>query len=160
MVRAVWKTQLKTREIVVTSVTFAVVAAVYGLFDVMAHGSYALMRETLSPGAFAAHVSANVLLALTTTAMVSAARINLKLAGFEPRGSTAVPALSVVFALFTFACTPCVIAFLAAVGLAFTPLVLPHGNVLWKFVLLALLLIALAYMLWRIAKGTCKPGRP
>ena len=156
MLKAVMVKQLEKRELLVSGLTLAFIAGIYVWFDVMAFGSYAGMRTALSGPAFASHIFINFLLALTTATMISAARMHLKVAGFEPRGATAVPVFSFVFALFTFACTPCVIAFFAALGLAFTPLVLPAGNLLWKVVLLALLTAFLFYYLVRISKGVCR----
>jgi hypothetical protein len=74
----------------------------------------------------------------------------------EPVGSNAIPVVTFLFGLLTFGCTSCVVAFLGAIGIGFTPLVLPNGNLLWKFAALGIVLLGFVWILYTIHNSKCK----
>lgn len=68
--------------------------------------------------------------------------------------------LSVLFGIFTYGCTSCVVTFLAAVGISFSPTIFPFINVwhgiLYKILSLVLLDVGLFIVLYNIARGKCR----
>ena len=156
MLKAVWHEQIKLSGLRLWGIIFVIVFALYSFFDILAFGSIANMVDELGTSLTTLHIALNTTMALLTSFMVSMTQIKMNLTKSEPLGSTGIPAFSFVFGLLTFGCTPCVVSFLAAVGIAFTPIVFPNGNLLWKLILIALIAIGLVYILWRIEKSTCK----
>ncbi len=156
MLKLVWNEQIKPSGLRVWGIIFVVVFVLYSFFDFLVFSSLSNMVAELGASMTALHIGLNTVMALLTSFMVSMSQIKLKLTKSEPVGATGIPAFSFVFGLLTFGCTPCVINFLAAVGIAFTPIVFPNGNLLWKLILVGLIALGLVYILWRIEKSTCK----
>lgn len=133
---------------------------VYGLYlflDWLAHGSFTTLFAELGTPLFAVHQLFNVIIAAIAALMISLSQIKLRLTSVEPKGSTSIPFLSFIFGLLTFGCAPCVVAFLGAVGITFTPIVLPFGNLPWKIILLVLMIAGFFFILRSIDKSTCTP---
>ncbi|MFP4287167.1 MAG: hypothetical protein ACLFRI_05660 [Candidatus Izemoplasmataceae bacterium] len=160
MLQIVWSEQKKRKNILIWLTIFLFVAFLYMFFDYLAYRSYTVMFEDLGGFVFSVHMILNVSMALLTSLMLSLTQIKLNLTKVEPVGSNTIPVLSFIFALLTFGCTPCVVAFFAAVGIAFTPIVFPMGNLLWKVILLFFILASMGYILYSIDKGTCKAKLP
>ena len=156
MLSVVWKEQFKRNNLIVFAVIFVLLQTLYAMFDILSFGSLGAMIRELGGGLFAVHMTLNILMATMTSIMVSLSQIKLKLTKSEPRGATSIPVISFIFALLTFGCAPCVVAFLAAVGIAFTPIVLPMGNLMWKVALFAFIALSMIYILYSIDKGACK----
>ncbi len=156
MLRTVWHEQIKPSGLRLWAIVFIIVFSLYSFFDILAFNSYSNMVAELGPSLTSVHIILNAVMALLTSFMVSMTQIKLRLTKSEPLGSTGIPTFSFVFGLLTFGCTPCVVSFLAAVGIAFTPIVFPNGNLLWKMMLVVLITIGVIYILWRIEKSTCK----
>jgi len=68
--------------------------------------------------------------------------------------------ISIVFGIFTYGCTGCVVAFFAAIGLSFSPTIFPFIDVwhgfLYKLLSLVLLGLGFGIVLYNIARGKCK----
>ncbi len=159
MLPAVWQAQKKPKALLMWGALFVFLFVLYTLFDVIANGSLGALLNDVGPGLFGLHLIVNASLALLTSSLMSLTHINMQLHKREPAGSNSVPALAFLFALFTFGCGPCVVAFLAALGIAFTPLVLGPGNLIWKAILLLLVALAYLYILRSIHRTTCKVNR-
>ena len=156
MLKIVWNEQLKSKNLGIWAIIFFFVFFLYSFFDVLMFGSYQAMVNELGINIVGIHFIINGLLAFLTSMILSMSQLKLRLTKSEPVGSTGIPFFSFIFGLFTFGCAPCVVSFLAALGIAFTPIVFPNGNLLWKIILLALIIIGTLYILWRIEKSTCK----
>ncbi len=159
MLPAVWYAQKQPKALIMWGVLFLFLFIIYTLFDVIANGSLSALITDVGTALFVMHLFVNGALALLTSSLMSLTHINLQLNKREPRGSNSIPAVAFLFALFTFGCGPCVVAFLAAFGIAFTPLVLGPGNLLWKAVLLLLVALAYLYILRSIHRTTCTVKR-
>ncbi len=157
MLPLVWKAQQTKKNLLMWLGIFVFIFALYIFFDILANNSIAEMIAAIGLGMFVLHMGINLLLALLTSSMISLTQINLTMNKREPVGSNSIPLFSFLFGLLTFGCTPCVIAFLGAIGIAFTPLVLGPANIIWKIILLLLIVVAYMYILNRIHKTTCKP---
>ena len=156
MLKTVWNEQIKPSGLRLWGIAFLIIFGLYTFFDILAFGSYQSMVNELGTSITTVHLIINALLSLMTSFMVSMTQIKLRLTKSEPLGSTGIPTFSFVFGLLTFGCTPCVVGFLAAVGIAFTPIMLPNGNLLWKLILVLLITVGLIYILYSIEKSTCK----
>ncbi len=135
---------------------WSLVYFLYAFLDYLYYGSFTTMFEALSTGLIVGHQFLNLIIALIVAFMMSLSQIQLKLTAKEPVGSNSIPLFSFIFGLLTFGCAPCVITFLAVFGIAFTPLVLPFGNLLWKVILLFGVLGGFAWIAYRIQNTTCK----
>lgn len=133
-------------------------AFMYGLYlflDYLWYGSFQAMGQELSTGLIVIHQVTNLAVSFIVTVMLSFSQISLFINKTEPLGGNSIPFLSFIFGLLTFGCAPCVITFLGAIGIAFTPLVLPFGNLVWKFILFGLMLGGLGFVLYRIQNTVC-----
>jgi hypothetical protein len=104
-------------------------------------------------------VVVNIFLNLTMAAL-SALLLNLSTAmaalkGKESSGSN-LSFVSVLFGILTYGCTPCVIAFFASVGIAFSVIALPLAGLPYKLISLLLIIIGILWTLREIKYGQCK----
>jgi len=101
----------------------------------------------------------NILLNITMS-FLSALLMNLSTAmvvlkGKEGKGS-AFGFFSVIFGIFTYGCTACVIAFLASLGIAFSVIALPLAGLPYKLLSFVLIVIGLIWITKEIQNGKCK----
>ena len=104
-------------------------------------------------------VIVNILLNLVMS-FLSALLMNLSTAmvvlkGKEGKGST-FGFFSIIFGIFTYGCTACVIAFLASVGIAFSVIALPLAGLPYKLISFVLIVIGLIWVTKEIQNGKCK----
>ena len=104
----------------------------YVFLDFEGNINYQIMVQNFGLGIVLIHVVINLIIAVLSSLMVTYSIINYRLTRQEPAGSNAIPFFTFIFGLLTFGCTGCVVAFFSAVGIAFTPIILPNGNVIWK----------------------------
>lgn len=151
------KQKAKTKEnIMLFALLFVVFLALYVFLDFEGNTSYTVMTANFGFGITLLHIAMNIVIAVLSSIMVGFSIINYKLTKQEPVGSNAIPFLSFLFGLLTFGCTSCVVAFLSAVGIAFTPLILPNGNLLWKFVAMLFVIIGFLWIMYSIQHTKCK----
>ncbi len=129
---------------------------IYTFLDVLAHGGVLDTITALGAPLLLMHQLLNAAMAALAALMLSLGRIRLHLTGKEPAGSTGIPFFSFFFGLLTFGCTPCVVAFFSAIGIAFTPIVFPHGNLLWKVILLLLIGAGFFLILRTLDRSVCR----
>lgn len=130
--------------------------ALYVFLDFEGNTNYQLMTANFGIGITITHILINMLIAFLSSIMVAFSIINYKITQVEPKGSNAIPFLTFIFGLLTFGCTSCVVAFLSAVGIAFSPLVLPNGNLLWKLVALLFVILGFIWVMYSIQNTKCK----
>lgn len=129
---------------------------IYVFLDFEGNTNYTLMIENFGILIVSIHIIINIIIAILSSIMVTFSIINYKLTKIEPKGSNAIPFLTFLFGLLTFGCTGCVIAFLSAVGIAFTPIILPSGNLIWKLVALLFVILGFIWILYSIEHTRCK----
>lgn len=135
---------------------FFVFTALYVFLDFEGNTNYSVMTANFGIGITLLHIVMNLIIAVLSSIMVGFSIINYRLTKQEPVGSNAIPFASFIFGLLTFGCTGCVVAFLSAVGIAFTPLILPNGNLLWKFAGMVFVLIGFLWIMYSIQNTKCK----
>jgi hypothetical protein len=97
----------------------------------------------------------NIVMALLSMAMMGLTSAQFDFSGRESKGSN-MTFISVIFGIFTYGCTPCVISFLAAIGISFSVAVLPFAGLPYKFISLAFIVIGFVWILWSVHRTTCK----
>lgn len=137
-------------------VLFFFFLGLYIFLDFEGNTNYSIMTEQFGLSITILHIGINVLIAGLTAIMVSFSIINYKLHKMEPVGSNAIPLFTFLFGILTFGCTSCVVAFLAAIGIAFSPLVLPNGNLIWKIVALLFVVVGFIWIMYSIQHTKCK----
>lgn len=137
-------------------IAFLLFFSLYVFLDFEGNTNYKIMNENFGMGIVSLHIFINVLIATLSSVMVVFSIINFKLTKIEPKGSNAIPFFTFIFGLLTFGCTGCVVAFLSAVGIAFSPIILPNGNLLWKLIALLLVLIGFIWIMYSIEHTKCK----
>ncbi len=156
MLTLVWQKQKERKFIQLFFIMWAFVYGLYLFLDVLYYGSFNVMVNSLSSGLIVVHQITNLVIAGIATVMLSFSQIQLVLTKKEPLGGNSIPFSSFIFGLLTFGCAPCVITFLSVIGIAFTPLVLPFGNLVWKLILLAFMGLGMAFVIKRIQNTACK----
>lgn len=135
---------------------FIMFFGLYVFLDFEGNTNYSSMIDEFGLFIVSIHIFINVLIAVLSSIMVVFSIINYKLTKVEPKGSNAIPFITFIFGLLTFGCTGCVVAFLGAVGIAFSPIVLPGGNLLWKLAALGFVIIGFIWIMYSIEHSKCK----
>ena len=135
---------------------FVLFFSLYAFLDFEGSTNYIVMTNNFGIGVTIVHIFINVLIAILTAIMVGFSIINYRFTKIEPKGSNTIPFLTFLFGVLTFGCTSCVVAFLAAIGIAFTPIILPNGNLLWKFAALLLVVIGFIWVMYSIQNSKCE----
>lgn len=156
MLTLIWQEAKTKRNIGLMGLLFLFFLGLYVFLDFEGNTNYNIMTQQFGGGVTAVHITVNVIIATLTAIMVTFSILNYRLTRQEPLGSNAIPVVTFLFGLLTFGCTSCVVAFLAAIGIAFTPLVLPNGNLLWKFAALGIVLLGFVWILYTIHHSKCK----
>ena len=151
------KQQATTKNnIIMMSLLFVLFLALYIFLDFEGNTNYQIMITNFGLFITIIHILINVIIAILSSIMVGFSIINYRLTKIEPKGSNAVPFLTFIFGILTFGCTSCVVAFLSAVGIAFTPLVFPNGNLLWKLAALGFVILGFIFVMYSIKNTKCK----
>jgi len=129
----------------------------YIFLDFEGNTNYIVMIENFGLSIVLIHVFINFLIASLSAVMVTFSIINFNLTKVEPKGSNAIPFLTFIFGLLTFGCTGCVVAFFSAVGIAFSPIIFPQGNMIWKIIALLFVIIGFIWIMYSIEHTTCRP---
>jgi len=135
---------------------FVFFTGLYTFLDCEGNENYNVMYENFGGLVVATHIIINFMIASLSSTMVTFSIINYNLNKSEPVGSNAIPFFTFIFGILTFGCTSCVVAFLGAVGIAFSPIVLPAGNLLWKIVALLITIIGFMWIMYSIQNNKCK----
>ncbi len=117
--------------------------------------SYAAMAELYGFYLVLTNIFLNVLMAGLSAFLLNLSTAMAALKGKESKGSN-LSFLSVLFGILTYGCTPCVIAFFASVGIAFSVIALPLAGLPYKFISLLLIVIGIFWTLREIRVGQCK----
>lgn len=156
MLRAVLNEAKSRNNILYLFGIFIFFLSIYTFLDFEGNTSYNIMVDDFGIMIVSVHIFINVLIAILSSVMVLFSIINYKLTKVDPKGSNAIPLITFIFGLLTFGCTGCVVAFLSAVGIAFTPLVLPSGNLIWKLVALLFVILGFIWIMYSIEHTKCK----
>lgn len=156
MLLAVKNEARKTKYVLLLIGLFFLFLGLYVFLDFEGNTNYIIMTDNFGIFIVLIHVFINLLIASLSAVMVTFSIINFNLTKIEPKGSNAIPFLTFIFGLLTFGCTGCVVAFLSAVGIAFSPMILPQGNLIWKVLALIFVVLGFIWIMHSIEHTTCK----
>lgn len=156
MLSAVRLEATKRNNILLLTGLFIFFVGLYTFLDFEGNTNYSLMISNFGIIVTLVHIVINVIIAVLTSVMVTFSIINYRLTKVEPKGSNAIPMLTFIFGLLTFGCTSCIVSFLAAIGIAFSPVVLPNGNLIWKLVALLFVSLGFIWIMYSIKNTKCK----
>jgi len=146
---------LKTKKYLIQFTLFFIAfATIYFIIDSL-NMSYSEMMEQYSIYLVITNITLNLVMALLSSLLMHLSTSMVVLKGSEGKGSS-LGFISVLFGILTYGCTPCVIAFFASVGIAFSVLTLPLAGLPYKFISLLLILIGIAIIYYQLVKGKCK----
>jgi len=97
----------------------------------------------------------NIVMSFLSALLMNLSTAMVVLKGKEGKGST-FGFFSIIFGIFTYGCTACVIAFLASVGIAFSVIALPLAGLPYKLISFVLIIIGLIWVTKEIQNGKCK----
>lgn len=101
------------------------------------------------------NIVVNIIMALLSMMMMGLTSAQFDFSGRESQG-TNMSFISVVFGILTYGCTPCVISFFSAIGIAFSVAVLPLAGLPYKLISLILVIAGLIWVMISIQNTTCK----
>lgn len=156
MLNLVYQQAKKRKNIILLIALFLLFFALYVFLDFEGNTSYKVMISNFGIGIVIIHIFVNIIIGFLSSVMVTFSIINYRLTKVEAVGSNAIPFITFIFGILTFGCTSCVVAFLSAVGIAFTPVVLPSGNLLWKIVALLFVVAGFCWIMYSIEHTKCK----
>lgn len=117
--------------------------------------SYPAMQEQYGSYLVAINILLNFTMALLSAMLLNLSTAMAALKGKDSKGSN-LSFVSVLFGILTYGCTPCVIAFFASVGIAFSVIALPLAGLPYKLISLLLIIIGILWTIREIKFGQCK----
>jgi len=146
---------IKTRKsLLQISLFFIIFFIIYTIID-SNNISYTEMSQTYGDYLVYTNVSLNILMSMLSALLLILSTAMATLKGKESMSSN-LSFVSVLFGIFTYGCTPCIIAFFGSIGIAFTVTILPLAGLPYKLISLILILIGLIWTYYEIEHGKCK----
>ncbi|HBS91568.1 MAG TPA: hypothetical protein DEA51_03745 [Erysipelotrichaceae bacterium] len=133
---------------------FFIFISIYTVIDGF-NMSYSLMADEFGISLVVINILLNLIMAGSSALLINLSTIMAVLKGSESKGSN-LGFVSVLFGILTYGCTPCIIAFFANIGIAFSVIALPFAGLPYKLVSLLLIMIGLWWTRHEIAHGQCK----
>ena len=146
---------IKTRKSLLQIIAFFIVFMIIYTFIDRNNISYTEMSQTYGNYLVYTNVSLNIIMSLLSALLIILSTAMATLKGKETISSN-VSFVSVFFGILTYGCTPCVIAFLGSLGIAFSVTILPLAGLPYKIISLGLILIGLVWTYYEIEHGKCK----
>lgn len=146
---------LKTRKLILQGLAFfAFFMVIYTMIDGF-NLSYSAMNQLYGSYLVATNIFLNIAMASLSALLLNLSTAMASLKGKDSKGSN-LSFVSVLFGILTYGCTPCVIAFFASVGIAFSVIALPLAGLPYKLISLLLIIIGILWTLREIKHGQCK----
>ena len=146
---------LKTKKLMVQGLLFfAFFMVIYTMIDGF-NLSYDTMSQEYGSYLVATNILLNIAMAFLSALLLNLSTAMASLKGKDSKGSN-LSFVSVLFGILTYGCTPCVIAFFASVGIAFSVIALPLAGLPYKLISLLLIVIGILWTLREIKFGHCK----
>ena len=133
---------------------FAVFSILYFVLDSF-NLSYSEMASQFSIWLVVLNILLNLVMAAISAFMLVLSDHVLKEKNIKTKGDN-MGILSVIFGIFTYGCTPCVISFLAVFGISFSVIALPFAGLPYKLISLALLFLGVFILKKELERKSCK----
>jgi hypothetical protein len=145
----------KTKKYVIQGLLFfSFFIIIYSLLDSL-NMSYSNMVLEYGIYLVVINIILNIVMSFLSALLMNLSTAMVELKGKEGKGSS-FGFFSVLFGVFTYGCTSCVIAFLAGIGIAFSVIALPLAGLPYKLLSLVLIVIGLMWITKEIQHGKCK----
>ncbi|PKK99269.1 MAG: hypothetical protein CVV57_03635 [Tenericutes bacterium HGW-Tenericutes-2] len=145
----------KTKKYIIQGILFfSFFILIYTLIDGL-NMSYSNMILEYGIYLVVINILLNIVMSLLSALLMNLSTAMVVLKGKEGKGST-FGFFSIIFGIFTYGCTACVIAFLASVGIAFSVIALPLAGLPYKLISFVLIVIGLIWVTKEIQNGKCK----
>ncbi len=154
MLEAAIKLQKTKKYIIQGLLFFSFFILIYTLLDGL-NMSYANMVLEYGTFLVVINIILNVVMSLLSAILMNLSTAMVELKGKEGKGSS-FGFFSILFGIFTYGCTTCVIAFLASIGIAFSVIALPLAGLPYKLLSLVFIVIGLIWITKEIQHGKCK----
>ena len=146
---------LKTRKLIIQgSIFFTFFMVIYTMIDGF-NLSYSAMNQQYGFYLVVVNIFLNLTMAMLSALLLNLSTAMATLKGKESKGSN-LSFISVLFGILTYGCTPCVIAFFASVGIAFSVIALPLAGLPYKLLSLLLIVVGILWTIREIKVGQCK----
>lgn len=129
---------------------FSVFLFIYVIVDGL-NMSYIDMSRVYGPVLVIVNIMLNLVMSFLSAALMNFSTAMAELKGKEGKSAN-FGFFSVLFGILTYGCTSCVIAFFAAVGIAFSVVALPLAGLPYKLISLLLIMVGLFWMKKEIDK--------
>ncbi len=126
---------------------------VYSMIDGL-NMSYGEMAQEFGIWLVIANVALNILMGAMAGFMIALSEYVLQFKGIKTKGDN-MSFLSVLFGIFTYGCTPCVISFLAVFGINFSVIALPFAGLPYKLISLALMGLGIWILTRELKRKQC-----
>ncbi|MBU1143889.1 MAG: hypothetical protein KKH92_09660 [Firmicutes bacterium] len=154
MLDAAIQLQKTKKYIIQGALFFSFFIIIYSLLDSL-NMSYSNMILEYGVYLVVINIILNIIMSFLSALLMNMSTAMVELKGKEGKGST-FGFFSVLFGVFTYGCTSCVIAFLASIGIAFSVIALPLAGLPYKLLSLVLIMIGLIWITKEIQHGKCK----
>ena len=154
MLEAAIQLQKTKKYIIQGTLFFSFFMIIYSLLDSL-NMSYANMILEYGVYLVVINIILNIVMSFLSALLMNMSTAMVELKGKEGKGSS-FGFFSVLFGVFTYGCTSCVIAFLASIGIAFSVIALPLAGLPYKLLSLVLIMIGLIWITKEIQHGKCK----
>ena len=145
----------KTKKYIIQGVLFfSFFILIYTIIDSL-NMSYSNMILEYGIYLVVINIFLNILMSFLSALLMNLSTAMVVLKGKEGKGST-FGFFSIIFGIFTYGCTTCVIAFLASVGIAFSVIALPLAGLPYKLISFVLIIIGLIWITKEIQNSKCK----
>lgn len=149
--------KLKEKKYIIQGIIFFIVF--FFLYLVLDYLNIREMTKEPSNLWIISNILLNIVMGLASAFLMNLSTVMVELKSGRDSGSN-LGFFSVLFGIFTYGCTSCVVTFLAAVGISFSPTIFPFIHVLdgmlYKFLSLALVGLGILLVLYNIKKGKCR----
>lgn len=135
------------------TITFIIFAVIYFILDSLNLG-YPEMAEQYGIWLVIVNVLLNLVMAGVSAFMLTLGTYVLEDKGIKTRGDN-MGFISVLFGIFTYGCTPCVISFLAIFGISFSVVALPFAGLPYKLISLLLLFLGVWILKKELERKSC-----
>ena len=145
----------KTKKYIIQGILFfSFFILIYTLIDGL-NMSYSNMIIEYGIYLVVINILLNIVMSFLSALLMNLSTAMVVLKGKEGKGST-FGFFSIIFGIFTYGCTACVIAFLASVGIAFSVIALPLAGLPYQLISFVLIVIGLIWVTKEIQNGKCK----
>lgn len=154
MLQHVKKLLLTKKYIIQGTLFFTLFSVIYFLVDFL-NMSYTEMIVEFGVYLVVINILLNIVMSFLSAILMnlSTAMVQIKIG--DSKGAN-LGFFSILFGILTYGCTSCVIAFLAAIGISFSVIVLPLAGLPYKLISLVLILIGMIWIIREIKVGVCK----